>query len=270
MSGDQNGGTRARLVDAAARLFWERSFTAAGVDEVCRLADARKGSFYHFFASKTALALETVDMHWAMVEEAVFKPVENGTSRGINRLIDLVDRIDLFQREAQTRTAAVLGSPFGHLGQEMAHQEEVLRRAVEAVFVAQCAYLERWLDEAAAMEQLAPGNNGAKARQVLALIEGALMLAKVADAPGVFHDVCGNLPALLARNAPAAPPGDVLQPGAVPASSDTSEAGVVETESGEADRAAPPHGNPASEQGTTEDRAVTIARRPAAGLPEFD
>lgn len=255
MSGDQNGGTRARLVDAAARLFWERSYTAAGVDEVCRLADARKGSFYHFFASKTALALETVEVHWAMVEEAVFKPVENGTSRGLDRLIDLVDRIDLFQREAQTRTAAVLGSPFGHLGQEMAHQEEVLRRAVEAVFVAQGAYLERWLDEAAALGQVAPGNNRMRTRQVLALIEGALMLAKVADTPSVFREVCGNLPALMARSAAAAPPRDV---------------GALEPEPGNAADPASAPTTPPAQRDTADERPAFVVRRPADGLPEFD
>lgn len=246
MTADPIGGTRARLVDAAARLFWERSYTAAGVDDVCKAAGARKGSFYHFFASKTALALETVEVHWAMVEEAVFKPVEAGDSRGLHRLTTLIDRFDLFQREAQTRTAAVLGSPFGHMGQEMAHQEEVLRRAVEAVFVAQCGYLERWLDEAVALEQVAPGNSRVRARQVLALIEGAQMLAKVADAPGVFRETCGNLPALMRESASGTA---AVQPSTVTAP-EPREATVPEPERVSADD--------------------VVVHRPASGLPEFD
>jgi TetR/AcrR family transcriptional repressor of nem operon len=199
-------GTRVRLINAAARLLWERSYVAAGVDDLCRHAGARKGSFYHFFASKTALAVEAIEAQWTFVRHSAFDPAAAGPEGGLDRLRVLTTRLDAIQREAQTRTLAILGSPFGHLGQEMAHQEEALRRAVQAIFDAQCLYLEQWLTEAVELGQLPAGETAARARRVLALIEGALLLAKVADAPDLFLDTCRALPAVAGAPRPAAAP----------------------------------------------------------------
>ncbi|MDT5019250.1 MAG: TetR/AcrR family transcriptional regulator, transcriptional repressor for nem operon, partial [Mycobacterium sp.] len=54
---------RERIVSTAARLFLERSYQAVGVDELCKAADVRKGSFYHYFPSKSELAKAVIDLH---------------------------------------------------------------------------------------------------------------------------------------------------------------------------------------------------------------
>ena len=54
---------RDRIVATAARLFLERSYQAVGVDELCQAADVRKGSFYHYFSSKSELAKAVIDLH---------------------------------------------------------------------------------------------------------------------------------------------------------------------------------------------------------------
>ena len=54
---------RDRIVSTAARLFLERSYQAVGVDELCQAADVRKGSFYHYFCSKSELAKAVIDLH---------------------------------------------------------------------------------------------------------------------------------------------------------------------------------------------------------------
>ena len=46
---------RDRIVSTAARLFLERSYHNVGVEELCAVADVRKGSFYHYFSSKGEL-----------------------------------------------------------------------------------------------------------------------------------------------------------------------------------------------------------------------
>ncbi len=47
-----------RLMDAARTLIWENSYGSTSVDAICLKAGVRKGSFYHFFESKSALATE--------------------------------------------------------------------------------------------------------------------------------------------------------------------------------------------------------------------
>ena len=47
------GNTKQRLLDTAIELIWEQSYGAVSVDHICERAGAQKGSFYHFFQSKS-------------------------------------------------------------------------------------------------------------------------------------------------------------------------------------------------------------------------
>lgn len=50
--------TRTRIVKAAGRIFREKGFAGAGVDEVMAAAGLTRGGFYRHFPSKDALAAE--------------------------------------------------------------------------------------------------------------------------------------------------------------------------------------------------------------------
>jgi len=52
-------GAREKLIDSAFRLWFKRSYV--GVSEICDEAGVQKGSFYHFFRSKTDLGVAVVD-----------------------------------------------------------------------------------------------------------------------------------------------------------------------------------------------------------------
>ena len=188
--------TRARLVQAAAELMWLKSYAAAGVDEICQMAGAQKGSLYHFFPTKADLGVAAIEHRWDILRQQVFDPIDQIGEAGLDRLLRLVGRLDELQRQAGPDDRLLIGSPIGALGQEMAHQDERIRAAVNRVFEEQCRYLQRWLDEAAAGRQIAAGSSRTRARQVLALLEGALLLGKVAADPDVFAQACAALPAV--------------------------------------------------------------------------
>jgi TetR/AcrR family transcriptional repressor of nem operon len=52
---------RERLIEAMSELIWLGSYGSTSVDHICERAEVKKGSFYHFFASKTELALAVID-----------------------------------------------------------------------------------------------------------------------------------------------------------------------------------------------------------------
>lgn len=195
-----NRDTRARLLEATSELLWSGSFHAAGVDEICRRADVRKGSFYHFFPSKADLAIEAVRAGWEHVRDSLFEPVFRTGAPGLARLKALVHAIDRLQRREFEARGVYLGCPFGSLGQEMAHQDERLQGVASEVFEGHVDYFERALREAAEAGEVEPGDLRGRARRILALMEGALLLAKVARRPAYFTEIVRALPAIARRD----------------------------------------------------------------------
>lgn len=177
-----------RLVQAAMDLMWEKSYQAASVEDLCARANAKKGSFYHFFDSKTALAVTAIKESWNQVRENVFEPVFSSNQSGLFQLKAFTEKIYEFQTSAMSRGGSFLGCPFGNLGQEMAHQDEQLRQLLQSLFELHCAYFEGALRKAENEREIPPGDAKLRARNIFAFLEGSLLLAKVANNPNVFKE----------------------------------------------------------------------------------
>lgn len=63
--------TRARIMEAAIKLFSTRGFNEASVDDICEEAGISKGAFYHHFKSKQALFLALLDGWLQFVDNAI-------------------------------------------------------------------------------------------------------------------------------------------------------------------------------------------------------
>jgi AcrR family transcriptional regulator len=53
-----------RLLEAVIELIWTCSYGSTSVDQICERAGVKKGSFYHFFESKTELAVAGIEHSW--------------------------------------------------------------------------------------------------------------------------------------------------------------------------------------------------------------
>src|SRR5687767_10110076 len=53
-----------RLMAAALDLMWEESYGGVTIDDICKRAEVKKGSFYYFFDSKAALAVAALEKMW--------------------------------------------------------------------------------------------------------------------------------------------------------------------------------------------------------------
>ncbi|MBM3125626.1 MAG: TetR/AcrR family transcriptional regulator [Chloroflexi bacterium] len=63
--------TRAKIIDAAIKLFSAHGYNAASVDDICSQAGVSKGAFYHHFDSKQALFLALLDGWLKTIDNAV-------------------------------------------------------------------------------------------------------------------------------------------------------------------------------------------------------
>lgn len=178
--------TRDRLLHTAAALMWERSFQATGVDELCQRANARKSSFYHYFPSKSELAVAAIEMSWTQARTAIFDPIFSSADSGLSQIRNLIEGVYEFQLHVATEKGGVLGCPFGNLGQEMARQDERIRETLQNIFDAHCVFIETALLRAVKTGEIPEGDNRQRAKNIFALLEGALLLAKVANDPKMF------------------------------------------------------------------------------------
>jgi TetR/AcrR family transcriptional regulator, transcriptional repressor for nem operon len=171
---------KARLMDAARRLIWENSYGSTSVDAICLKADVRKGSFYHFFDSKSTLASEALEADWqdkrAKLDE-MFSPLVPG----LDRIRNYLDHLIAKQAAVHAECGCVLGCPILSLGCEISTQDPVIRTKIQEILGRQLRYFETAIRDADADGSISAPDPKVKARSIYALIQGALSQARVLD-----------------------------------------------------------------------------------------
>lgn len=188
--------TRDRIVRSAAKLFLTRSYQSVGVTDLCEVADVRKGSFYHFFASKADLAKAVVDLHAGELERRLATDVDDEPAA---RLFAVADAVTLIQTGFERRFGRIVGCPFGNLAAELSTTDDGLREHVAAVFDRWETRLARACRDAAAHGVLREGVDPDRlAHMILAQIQGQILLAKVSGAPAAA--IAAGLRTMIATN----------------------------------------------------------------------
>jgi TetR/AcrR family transcriptional regulator, transcriptional repressor for nem operon len=171
---------RDRIVATAARLFLERSYQAVGVDELCQAADVRKGSFYHYFSSKSELAKAVVDLHADTFARSL---ASNPGLTPAQKLHAIPDAIGAIQSALEARFGRAVGCPFGNFAAELATTDDDLRIHLAGTLGAMERHLAAACREAASAGVLREGTDPDRlAHALLAQYQGIILLAKLNDA----------------------------------------------------------------------------------------
>lgn len=171
--------TKDRLVETAIEMVWKDSYGSVSVDDICKAADVRKGSFYHYFKSKAELAVAAMEQHYLESKpelDSIFSP----SRTPIERFEKLADKAYEYQKETLEKYGHVCGCPFATLGSEMANQEDLIREQANKVFRRYERYYESSIRDMVA-EGLLPEDTDVKARseEVSSYIFGQVMMARV-------------------------------------------------------------------------------------------
>jgi TetR/AcrR family transcriptional regulator, transcriptional repressor for nem operon len=169
--------TRRRIVDATAKLIYERGAEATSLDEVCEAGGVSKSQLYHYFEHKDALVREVIVLQTERILAAQSPP------------IDEIDSIDTLRRWAKTveelhRATGGGGCPLGSLASELAHRSDPARILLQEGFLAWTDRLARGFEQ---MKSRGDLNIDASPRElavaVVAAVQGGLLLAKTARSP---------------------------------------------------------------------------------------
>ena len=171
--------TRQKLIDTATALIWQASYGAVGVDDICRAADVKKGSLYHYFPSKAELALAAMDEHFGQ-KRAQLDEIFARSVPPLVRFEKLADFILAQQEDVQARYGRVCGCPFAALGSEIAGREELIRNRTEEIFAAHRTYCEGALRDAVAAGILPLKTDvAAIAADICSFVLGLMTMARI-------------------------------------------------------------------------------------------
>jgi TetR/AcrR family transcriptional repressor of nem operon len=196
---------REKILTAAQTLLHQRGYTALGVAEICAAASVPKGSFYHFFESKQALALTVIDEHWT-AQRARWVELLGSDRPPLHRLRDLFEETEKVQRVGQQDNGTVVGCLFGNLALELGGQAEDVRLRLQEIFDAQIGLVEKVVAEARDRgDAAATVDTHDAARSIVAQLEGQVLFAKLLNDPGQLEAMWRNCLALLGARADTRP-----------------------------------------------------------------
>jgi len=182
--------SKTRLLDAALQVIRAKGYSATRVEDVCEAAGLTKGSFFHHFDSKEALALAAAN-YWIEGTSAVFAAAPyHDHADPLDRLLSYVDfRKSLLTGELRDFTCLV-----GTMVQEVYATHPALREASDRSISKHAATLVPDIEEA--MRQR--GIRGDWTAESLALytqatIQGAFILAKARQGAAIAAECIDHL-----------------------------------------------------------------------------
>lgn len=163
--------SRAALIDTAAQLFRRQGYAATGINQILETADVKAGSLYHHFPNgKQELAAAVVESAGGDIERLLrrFFDSDAPVADIVNGWIDLL----IAQLASDDRD----GCPIEPIASESVNASPQVREASARAFAGWAAAVadrlraDGWSD----------GDAGQTALAVIALIEGALILSRIA------------------------------------------------------------------------------------------
>lgn len=172
--------TKERLIETAVELIWRSSYGSVSVDEICKTADVKKGSFYHYFPSKVDLAVAAMEQYY-IESKPMFDDIFSASKTPIERFEKLVDVILIKQQEIAKKYGHVCGCPFASLGSEMAGQEEIIRESIQNTMGKyKQKYYENTIRDMVEIGMLPEDTDVVtKSREVYSYLLGEVMLARI-------------------------------------------------------------------------------------------
>jgi TetR/AcrR family transcriptional repressor of nem operon len=172
--------SKLRLLQTAHQLIWRQSYGSVGVDQICEQSGVKKGSFYHFFRSKSELTVAAYEFHWEQVR-LVLDRIFSTQISPMGRLEAYFAHIRRNQTEHLEKNGRVLGCPFASLGNELSTQDEAIRLMAQQISVRKRDYLESTLSDAMEAGDLPMQDPKLLAQELHFFIVGLIQEAKISN-----------------------------------------------------------------------------------------
>lgn len=187
-----------RLMDAALYLLWGESYGSVTIDDICKRADVRKGSFYHFFESKSDLAVHALDRMWKEYKPELDEMFA-ASIPPLERIRNTCNATYAMQVDMQEKYGRVLGCVMCSLGSEIGNRDDAIRDKVRYLLDEVRSYWVTAIADAQDAGLVEAGDVTCKVRCVMAFSEGLVAQARLHNDLQIIADladrVCDHLQA---------------------------------------------------------------------------
>lgn len=164
-----------RLLSSGMAVVFRNGYNGTGVQDIVDAAGVPKGSFYNYFDSKEAFAVEGLSYLASETTGYARELLGNKSISPSQRLIKYFERACADQQEKGYSGGCIVGN----LCQELADVSETVRARVNALMGAEIDLIAEVLSEARENGELAPDQDPADAAEYLFCAwEGTLMRMK--------------------------------------------------------------------------------------------
>jgi TetR/AcrR family transcriptional regulator, transcriptional repressor for nem operon len=169
-------------------LIWVGSFGSTSVDQICERAEVKKGSFYHFFESKHALAMAAIEHGWETFQARLDKAF-SASQPPVARIEAWIAQLIAEQVEMKTKHGRVLGCPIHTLGSEVGAHDDIFQKVLKGKLALYLRYLESAIRDAHAEGFVHAPDASAKAKIVFSYSEGLLAHARIWNDLGILDSL---------------------------------------------------------------------------------
>lgn len=183
--------------------MWQQSYGRATIDAICERAGVNKGSFYHAYPDKAALALDAFEHFWETHTrpwmDAAFSPSEEPLARLANWLEQGLQKT----LECQKVHGEIHGCPLFNIGAEISTLEPEVAEKATDLLRRMRRYLTTTLRDAIAEHHLDLDDPDEVARDVLTLVQGALTQARITNSAKALHRLPTSVGRLIGTTLPS-------------------------------------------------------------------
>ncbi len=177
----QRPDTRTLLVRTGVAVLTEKGYSAVGIDEILKLAQVPKGSFYHCFDSKQAFGQALIAAYGDYFARKLDRWLLDPATPPLQRLRHFIQDAT----QGMARHGFARGCLVGNLGQEMGTLPEAFRAQLEDVFLDWQARTAACLHAAQQAGEIAPQHDCTALAQFFWIgWEGAILRAKLQRSAG--------------------------------------------------------------------------------------
>jgi len=196
--------TRGQLLQTALDLMWCESYGGVSVDDICKKANAKKGSFYHYFESKAALGIAALDYLWEQLRPELDR-IFSAQTPPLERLRKYTEVAIFQQKELKKKLGYIVGCPFTSIGSEQCSCNDGLSDKADEIFCRLTKYFKGTIKDAIEEGSIPKIDADAAAQQLLIYELGALALARITDSLDPLNGFYDIWLAMLRRQPEAKP-----------------------------------------------------------------